>query len=222
MVHNYASNEEWYFSWYLQELENAGFIHSIQYQPKPFKICDPATKPVKLYGKRKGWYEKEISLLQGSTYTADWLWYWTEKAAKIFFAPSKMFHFKDYPFIVNQRHNGLQWIFFSVIDVKGNFDPNNNVRMFSMNQKIIYEKYKIYVQGIVPKPSVKLKDKDGKKLDQSIIRPKSALFYSTFTPSRYLRTDGGKDQRLIHFEKRTINQFVDEQRNKLEALPGRV
>jgi len=218
-VHDFASDEEAYMNWYLLELELEGYIRDVEYQPKSFPICSPAKITHLVYGKRKGIFTKEVTLLQGSEYTADWAWIWTEKAKNIFFATHSYLNKKDYPFIANKSQID-PLIHFSVIDVKGNFDPNNNIRMFSMNQKIIYDKYGIYVQGIVPKPSVKIDDKVSPA--KITVKPKSALFYSTFTPQRYLTTDVSNKPRKILYPVKTLKEFVDEQHNKLEALSGRL
>jgi len=215
-MHNYASNEEWYWSWYLEELRQTGFISHIEYQPKPFKICDPVKISYNVQMKRKGTVQKEIPILQGSEYTADWAWWWTDKAKEIFFTTDPFKNPKDFPFFVNTKGSS----YFSVVDVKGTFDPNNNVRMFAMNQKMIYKLYGIYVQAIVPRPTVKVVgESDPPSL---IIKPKTALFYKTFTPQRYLRTDASGKPRKILYPVKPITQFVDEQRNKLEAVSGQV
>ncbi len=220
--HKYDSNEEWYWSWWLQEVEDAGYIHGLKYQPKSFNICDPVKIGYKGYGKRKGIFDKEVTILRGSEYTADWFWYWTPKAIDIFFTINPAVNPKDFPFFVNTNNKGPEPKYFSVVDVKGSFDPNNNIRMFAMNQKMIYKLHKIYVQAIVPKPSVKTEKKDEESPLKLIVKPQSALFLTTFTPRRYLLTDKDMTPRKIQFKTRSLNEFVNEQRNKMALLPGQL
>lgn len=192
----FDSKEELYFDWYLQELIHAGIVTDYKYQPKPFILSDDvhitAVKQLKTKVK-----EQEQKVLSGHQYQADFLFYWSDDAPLAFFTNLLMpvpDSFKNFPFIANFSLKKNK--FYSVIDVKGNFNQNDAWRRFSIDQKWVYQKYGILVQKIIPAP-------------QSNGLPKSALFPNTFIPKRYQLTDGYKAKRKIHFKYRLLEEYLE-------------
>lgn len=85
------------------------------------------------------------------------------------------------------------------IETKGSFDKHNMIRLFSINQKWMMQKYGIYVQKIIP----------------------SKLFKSTFTPKRYLLTDSGIKSRKINHEVVLLEDYIKELKNgKIDIKRG--
>jgi hypothetical protein len=134
----YASKEEIYFVWYLDELFTDGYIAEYDYQPEPFSLFIPISYNwiKQLKTKKK---EMTTTLLRAHSYQADFKIIWNAKAYDKFFNFNKL---TDAPFIQNY---GLSWI-----DVKPSHDMQNMTRLFHINQKWVHQRHGVYVQKIVP------------------------------------------------------------------------
>jgi hypothetical protein len=195
----YASKEELYFSWWIQELIDRNIITSIKYQPKSFILSESV--PIQwievLKSKTK---QKNITLLSEHIYTADFLISWNIKVKnKIFVCLEDLIsNPKEFPFIAqkNKENN-----YFSVIDVKGTFVGKNNSTgiTFPLNKKWVFQKYGIYIQKVIPNPSI---NKEGKMI------PVSALFNKTFVPVRFLATDKSLKERKIKYQYKTVDEYL--------------
>ncbi len=86
------------------------------------------------------------------------------------------------------------------IEVKPNHDRNNMTRLFSINQKWVYDKFNTYIQKVIVFPKV---DKEGK------CTPRKTLFTETFVPERFLLTDTGKQPRKINFKYKLLDEFLE-------------
>lgn len=191
----FDSHEELIFSWYLQELKEARYVHSWVHHPESY-ILSPAQR----YTYRKELKTKtkliEITLLREHKYTADFHIDWGEKAVGVFFNTS--FSKKDlrkFPFIVNS--DGFNW--FSVIEVKPVFSMYNSQREFALNQKWLYFKHEIYAQKII-----------------ALNPKKTGLFQTTFTPYKFLYTPKTKKLKNLNYKVRTLQEFVQEKIKKKE------
>lgn len=181
---NFQSKEELYFSFWLEELEQAGYINSWN-NAKTYqlgeKIVNKYTEQLKTKSK-----EKEQTILNGCEYTPDFEINWNHKARNIFFDifPNELTHKINLDLFIGQWVNGLDYT--SIIEVKPNFDQNNMTRLNGINRKWMYQKYSVFVN------LVKVPD----------------IFKDTFTPKKYLVTDTGKQTRLIHFQTRSLEDYV--------------
>lgn len=198
----YDSSEEIYMSWWLKEMVEAGMITRLKYQPKPFLLFEGCSKVYLEHLKTKV-KEKSFNLLRAHSYQADWLIHWNKQLLnKLFIGinDNPQQHFNKYPITCN--YNEKKDLYFSVIDVKGTFvgQGNSTGVTFPLNQKWVYQKYGIYVQKIIPVPSV---SKEGK------VKPQSALFLNTFTPNRYLSTDLSNKPRKIKYPVKSINEYLN-------------
>ena len=194
---DYDSKEELFFSWFIDELIKAGYISSYKYHPKPFLLSEKANYSYLKVLKTKS---NDVSgfLLNPHSYQADFLINWTKKAHYIFYVElNERKNISLFPFIAHTDF-GTAW---SVVDIKGTFSgPHNNSAIsFPLDQKWVYQKYKIYVQKIIPAPAV---DKTGK------VKNPSAIFYRTFTPKQYLLTDVSKKARKIKYTVRTLEEYI--------------
>ena len=180
----YDSPEELYVSWYLDELEEAGYVERYLHQPKSLELSDKKTFPWEkvLKTKRK---QMSSTLLQGHIYTPDFSVTWEESAEELFFK-SIFFARNNVKGIMFANWPNDAFNFYSYIEVKPIFDRNNMTRLFTINQKWVYDKYGIYVQKIIPQK----------------------LFKDTFTPQRYLSTDSGKQKRKLNFAPRTLAEYI--------------
>jgi len=182
----FESAEELHFSWYIDELVQNGFIKRWKYQPEPFPLSDKVTFTWQKQLKTK---QKVMvkTLLQEHKYQADFLIIWAYKAAGIFFAPKATTHdILSYPFVADFSEN---YGYRTVIDVKGEYNQNDAWRRFSIDQKWVWQRYKVPVQKIIPKK----------------------LFPATFTPLKYLQTDQNRQARKIKYKPvLLLPQFLDQ------------
>ena len=130
------SNEEWYFYSWLIECKKLGIVLDYEYQPKEFLLTEKF-KYVPAFGNPK---KKEKHMLADHVYTADFRIVFNklygEKLSEYFKIPLEAID-----------TNGDAVVF---VDVKGGFNRFAGDRNFSIHQKMMWDKYKIYVQKIVP------------------------------------------------------------------------
>lgn len=129
------SMEEWQvYNWVL-ELFELGVLKKYEYQPPEFNLTSKY-QYVPLFNNPK---KREKSLLQSHIYTADFKLefpiQYGELLSKYFKISEQMV--KDDSIIL-------------YLDIKGTFQKNGGARTFSINQKLVYEKYGVYVQKVVP------------------------------------------------------------------------
>lgn len=177
----YDSKEELYFSWYLDELCKAGYVSEYSFQPGSFVLSAPVVYK----------YEKQLKtktkimtkrLIREHSYTTDFRIIWDKKANGVFYASSYgQLYLINTPFITTSANVGF-------VEIKPVFDQNNMTRLFTINQKWVYQKYGTYIQKIIP---VK-------------------LFESTFTPQKYLLTDKTNKPRKLKYQPKTLNDFISQ------------
>jgi len=130
------SSEEWYFYSWLIECKKLGIVLEYEYQPKEFLLTEKF-KYVPAFGNPK---KKEKHLLADHVYTADFRIVFNklygEKLSEYFKIPIEAID-----------ANGNAVVF---VDVKGGFNRFAGDRNLSIHQKMMWDKYKIYVQKIVP------------------------------------------------------------------------
>ena len=187
------SKEEVYFSWWLDELLEAGYIAAHAYHPTTYDLSPNQEYSVNVHLKTKTNVE-EKTLLQPHTYTPDFSIVWNPKAYGIFFySLADGFNIKKIPLVAKLHGNMYDE---TVIDIK---PPQSKwgksyMEVFSINQKWTYEKHGVYVQKVVV---VGAKSKKTKKVT-------TGLFPTTFTPERYLMTDTAIKPRKLHYKPKTL------------------
>lgn len=183
-MENFDSEEEMYFSWYLEELKKTGYIEKwarFEDVEESYELTDGL---VHKYIKRMKRVEDKMldqTILAPSIYTPDFKIWWTHKALRVFVTDINI-HWESKittPFICQDR--------VSVIETKGNFDHKNMTRLANNNIKFVYEKFGVYIN------MVKVPD----------------IFNKTFTPNRYLLTDRTMKARKINYKNvRTLREFT--------------
>ena len=179
----YQSDEEYYFYWYLKELQLNGYINNWKYQPKPFPLSDKVTFTWQKQLKTK---QKIMvkTLLQDHKYQADFLIIWNKKALGVFIPSLEYEDRLVYPFYADKLSTGL---YRTILDVKGTFNQNDAWRRFSIEQKWVWQRYKIMVQKVIPEK----------------------LFKETFTPVRFLKTDiTGKPRKINYEPVQSLSEFI--------------
>lgn len=182
----YKSKEELYFSWWLDDLKSEGIIEAYQYEPNTFNLSTAHfyDRLILLKTKTK---RKEKKLLDIHDYTPDFVVRWNKKHNGLFYRTINGYNYSgNVPFFCNiSKKDGEHYTFF---EVKGTFDYMNMTRIFTLNQKWLYDKWKLYVQlAAVP-----------------------GIFKSTFTPSRYLLTDKATTNRKISFDIRMLSDYINQ------------
>lgn len=180
---NYDSKEELYFSWYLDELVEAGYVARYEPQPESFLLADTVIYEYEKHLKTK---TKTLfkTLLREHIYSPDFRVVWHKKVKGVF-----------YDSIYGQV-NLLSVPFFTVnsnisyIEIKPAFSLHNSQREFSINQKWMFQKHGFYVQKII------------------IANKGNNLFAKTFTPAKYLYTEKTKKLKKLKYQPRMLSEFL--------------
>lgn len=179
----FDSKGEVYFYWYLSELFDNGFIFRFAAQPQTFELARRQeyswTKMLKTKTK-----PMVSTILQGHSYTPDFLILWTKKSRNIFYNTSDdVYNLRRNIFLAKKYTFGQE---VSYIEVKPEFGKHGSFRWFTISQKWVYQKYGIYIQKINP----------------------VSIFQRTFTPGRYLITDGGRQTRKLKYNPILLEGFI--------------
>lgn len=203
---------ELYFEWWLLEMQSGGFIQRFEREPETLSVMEPAT-----YGRYRRFKTKEketesFNLFPKISYTYDYIITWNKSAEYLFYEealPGRIFAFGKPKFIAHYEKKKERIV--SYVDVK----PTNSVQRmggkvssaitFPLKQRMLWERNGLYINKVVPMP-------------MSGTGYNSALFVKTFTPQRYLLTDGGKQLRKIKFKTVTMKDFVAEKATYINNL----
>jgi hypothetical protein len=147
---NYDSKEEIDFAKWIEEADKAGFIKEYEYQPESFLLVPRKTIPATVQLKTKVKIIEKF-FLNPLTYQADW---------KIEFNESFNRKFPDHGLI------GFQDNIYT-IDIKGGYNYQDAYRRLSIYQKLVYDRYGIFVNMVIPE-----------KFFQKTFCPQSAYFMS--------------------------------------------
>jgi len=188
---NSDSFEEVYVSWYLEALKTNGFIDEVVYHPSPIVLFPAVSIQYNLHSPKRD-KVRNFNLIHDKTYTMDFVVTW-KSGLGMFHIPIDEEYMKNASFNSNPRNipffshltNGK---FISYIDVKGTGSPHGNKSdmIFSIIQKIVYDKFHIFINKVVPQK----------------------LFSETFSPDRYFFTDKSTKPRKINFPTRTLHEFI--------------
>lgn len=184
-IHFDSFEEEVYFDW-LYELVKEGYVEDIESQVE-FNVIDKAV--IQLKDKKNK--DKEYTLLNGISYTADFVVKWADKAKDIFTYTDGSTLNSNWNTTKNQLHY-VDSENKSVVDVKGKFagKNNNSAITFPLVRKILYDKHNIFINKIVP-----LSD--------------NGLFTNTFTPESYTKTKTGKNRKL-RWEYKSMKNYIND------------
>jgi len=195
-----ASDEEYYFYFWCLALMDLGYIKNITFQPKSFNLLPKQEYLYIKHMKTKIKLSKN-TLLNPHTYQADYVIEWHLSAHHIFFEflnGEENNKPKNDVILLAQYHKDK---IISVIDTKGGmaskFARNNStVITFPINQKLVYHKYGIYVNKVVPFNSSE---------------PKKCLFSKTFAPNEYLyrKKKVGKGYLKVNCIAKTLTEFLN-------------
>jgi len=198
------SDEEVYSCWYLRELIQYGILKDAVYHPPAFQLSDPVYN---YYMEEKMVRKKLVKKMivresmKAHLYTADWKLIWdTSKDLSKFVIRYDEKLVRGAVGVFQAKKIDGELITF--LDIKGGaISPymNSSAISFSINQKWTYSKFGIFCQKCIPIYTQKIKMKS----------VSSGLFVTTFTPKRYLMTDGGTQARKLHYQPRTFLQYYN-------------
>ena len=181
----FDSNEERYFSWYLDELKKAGFVSAWNLIDKDdsYPLTDGLSveyiEPMKKVADKI----KTQSILKPSVYTPDFRIVWTQRAYGIFTTelndPCRRNKITT-PFISQDE--------VSIVETKGTFDQNNMTRLANNNIKFVFERHNVFINMIkIP-----------------------GIFNKSFTPERYFLTDKTLTPRKLNYKTQWyLSDFVE-------------
>ena len=185
----YASWEELYFSWYLDDLVDQGYVSHFEVQPPAHSIF-PRTTITWVQEMKSKTKLVDSPVMQESTYTTDFKIHWTKKALGVFCNGNPC---KQRPYFLGVQSHDFLEEYETEIDVKGantsaNVRGNHSMITFPLKQKMLYNAKGIFAQKVIP----------------------IKLFKDTFIPTRYFYTDGGKSIRTLSKIKNplTITEYV--------------
>ena len=189
----FKSNEEWNFSWYLDDLMDKGYVDDWSYESEIFDLSLPVKIPWKKKLKTK-YKDMEMPFLRECTYNPDFKIYWSGRAKGVFYynLEEEITDPKTLPYFAAQKN-------ISRIEIKPNFDFQNKTQQAVIKIKWLMQ-LGTFVQLVVPAPKV---SKGGK------LSPSNALFSSTFIPRRYVYTDKNMVNRKIRFKHVTLKQWEE-------------
>lgn len=131
----YDSEEEVHFQMWVNEAMKHKIFSAQVYQPTSYPLIPKATiKEFKQLTTKVKTVER--TLLRAHKYTPDWAlypgenWHLIEKLTGWYRSPDAGMY---------------------LIDVKGNFDRNKSIRIFSIDQKLLWNVHGVYVNKVVPK-----------------------------------------------------------------------
>lgn len=201
-MYEFKSKEELYFSYYLEELKDNGFVHSWYYETTSFTLTPKVTRTYKKQMKTKV-KDVEEFLLHPSSITADFTVIWNNKAVNIFISDPEI-PVKDInliPFRVSYHKRVVKYI--SLVDVKTirTFRANTSDISFPYKQKFAFMIHSAYIQKIKP---FHLHEKP------------SSLFVETFTPKKVVDSEkyvknslhGKKGDSKLKYTPRSLTEFL--------------
>lgn len=134
----FKSDEELYFSWWLDELKEKGIVLEWQYEHFTFPLFDKV-------------YDGKKTLLAEHNYTPDFFVQFGKNY-------NTKFGFKAL----------LEPSFSALVDVKGGYSNNFNDMRFPLNQKWMYQKFGLYVNKIIPVSGFRINSKKEKVLKKCL------------------------------------------------------
>jgi len=193
------------FRWYCEELKKYGWLKDFTREPETFKVLDPFVALREVHHKSKDNTIQNFNLLRPVNYTYDFRLVWNPIALYIFteiYQEGEAFRFGKPPFISHRLELFGRMEIVTYVDVKPHSSATqrgartSSSYSFPFIQKMLMHLHGLYINKIIPSPDNK---KDGVN---------TCLFATTFTPNRYLFTEGGGSMRKLHHMPIKIESFT--------------
>lgn len=174
--------------YFLFELLDAGYIKSIERSPS-FILTDGYTHNYTIPSKRKtSGIAKSQVILKPSLYTPEFKIIWNTYNYEPFVWISGTNSIFSRPFIghrIKDKNGDDEIVTYIECKGSGKFDYKNMTRLFTNNQKVVWERYKLFV---------------------NLVKPKE-FFKKWFCPANYLLTPTGRKKRL-DFKPKTLKEYL--------------
>ena len=182
------SDEEVYFSWWLDDMREEGLIVEEKYEEVKYTIFDKVDLEWEVQMKTKT-KMKKYNILHAGTYTPDWVLTFDKRVMGIITggAPAPE---KEKPFFTFCEFEDFTDLPTVVLDVKGDRggrQKNASEHTYPFKQKMMWTRFRIYVHTVrIPE-----------------------LFAATFTPHRYFFTDeSGAKRKISKWKPRTLQELL--------------
>lgn len=189
-----VSDEERFFALWLVEAEEYGLIESWEYQPASYPLIERKAVIVEEQFKTKVNLVEKV-MFGKHVYTADYAVKPTDAgliALSGIFIKTFLTDFYDI-----------------IIDTKGGYANNASNQEFSINRKLMYSRYGVYVERVIPwKPQRDIKGVPKKKNKDGSMKPVKCFFMDTFCP-KALRTLRNGDVSAKGKDCPTIDEFIN-------------
>lgn len=207
-IPEFDSKEELLFHYYVLELLDGGWLKKATYHPESFTLTEDVHATAMIEKKNFN-AMKDVKLMSGHKYTADWYLEWDRKAHRVFYwLGMGVYKQGFYPYSKSRADMFIPFKaeideygkVFSIIDVKGEVVGRNNTSAitFPLNQKMLYSKEGLFVQKVV----ISLGEK--------------SLFNRTFTPRFVISSEvykkdckyGKKGESKLKYEPRLLQNWI--------------
>ena len=131
----FDSQEEVQFYIFLRDLKQYGYVKHFTYHPDPFLITPSVHKDIQTFSKSGKPVVKTKTIFRQHSYTADF---------------KVQVDLEKFLPLVNQKINLLINGDTFFVDTKGSFNNYGGDRLFSIHQKLVYDKFKEFINKIVP------------------------------------------------------------------------
>lgn len=211
---------ETYFEWWLDDMKAAGYVIHWDRESEEFLLF-PQFRMFRMnYFKTKEPEKEVYNLLQKDSYTYDYRVVWAPKAQHIFCNHSEWMDHNDPPVLIYEKtffHASYSMEFnnhVSIIDIKppskaAQYGNLNSFATFPTKQKLLLWLHHVYVNKVIPIPM----SGSGQTM---------ALFPNTFTPRRYMLTDGGTQSRNIKGHIQTLDMYVKRREEYIARMDAMV
>jgi len=210
---------ELYFEWWLNELRDHGYIFGYNREAKTLPLFPNYVAKRVRYFKNKEPMQEEFNFMHGRHYNYDYDINWTEKSRGIFYQSANFSNHDNVNvfthnirdvFFVASEYNHILGCDVSLVDVKppshgGSGRKNDSYITFPLKQQILLWLHGTYVNKVVPFP---IKG-SGKTI---------SLFPNTFTPRRFLITDGARQARKISFHVKMLDEYVAIRKARIKEI----
>jgi hypothetical protein len=167
----YKSNEEYFFSLWLDELKANGYIERYEYEPEAIPLSSKLCRNI---GK------KEQFVLHPHEYTYDFMIKWEPKAIGIFATIFESDVKSNTPLYCD--------VFLtSAIEIKPEFDFKNMTREVMINIKWAYDKHGIYINLVKPPSFFKKSFTPAQFLSTKTKKPRKIKYTPILTLEEYVQ-----------------------------------
>jgi len=183
------SDEERMFEQWCKEAIKHGLLQHFVKQPKPFDLTPAQFVFVDKQLKTKVTTVKR-SVCRAHIYTADFCLMMTPLGMELLKGVFQNTHILGFP-------DDLLWV-----DTKGGFMSRGTGQEFAINQKLVYDKYEIWVSKVVP--FISQYNKKGEH------NPSKCLFVKTWCPEQYRWISGRKRPTMTKKGQQcpTVGEFI--------------